>query len=80
MELKKSSFKLTKDEQGKLQGGFSLQGKSDSLLDSRTNFFADNHNCKSGGFFDTNTNCNRCAECDHHAPSKRQPSGGGDWQ
>lgn len=51
--------KLSKDEAGKLRGGFAIQSaKIESHLG------ATNGNCNGGGWFDTNTNCtSACTEC-----------------
>lgn len=68
--MKKSlenGLELSKNEKGQLQGGFNLQ----LCHDVKTQFGADNGNCKGGGWFDTNTNCNRCSQCDQHAPIER---------
>ena len=51
--------KLSKDEAGKLHGGFSIQS---TVI--KTDFFANNGNCTAGGWFDTNTNCTgECRGC-----------------
>lgn len=52
---------LTQDEKGQLHGGFRLQ-----KITFRTQFFSDNGNCKGGGLWDDNVNCNRCSACDQH--------------
>ena len=51
--------KLSKDEAGKLRGGFSIEfAKVD------THIFASNGNCLGGGWGDTNTNCTgACSAC-----------------
>lgn len=59
--------KLTKNEKDQLVGGFEL-----CSADFNTHFFSDNGNCKGGGWCDDNTNCNRCANCDQHAPIKQE--------
>lgn len=51
--------KLSKDESGKLIGGF--EEKSTGI---DTNLGASNGNCTGGGWFDTNTNCTgTCSKC-----------------
>jgi hypothetical protein len=51
--------KLSKDEAGKLRGGFSIQtAKVDSDI------WSSNGNCLGGGWGDTNTNCSgTCKNC-----------------
>lgn len=58
-ENQKSKIPLTQDEKGLLHGGFQLQSAS-----FENHFFAENGNCKGGGWFDHNINCNRCSGCD----------------
>lgn len=51
--------KLSKDEAGKLRGGFSIQPAK-----VETNLWASNGNCLGGGWGDTNTNCTgACSGC-----------------
>ena len=51
--------KLSKDEAGKLRGGFSIQP-----VKVETNAWASNGNCLGGGWGDTNTNCTgTCSGC-----------------
>lgn len=51
--------KVSKDESGKLRGGFSIQPVS---VDA--DLGATNINCTGGGWFDTNTNCTgNCKGC-----------------
>lgn len=53
---------LSTNEQGLLQGGFVASKKAESSVD--THLFSDNDNCKGGGWFDDNINCNNsCANC-----------------
>ncbi len=52
---------LTQSEKGQLQGGFELQSVS-----LETRLWSENGNCKGGGWFDNNVNCNRCSSCDQH--------------
>ena len=50
---------LSRDEAGKLRGGFSIQSVKVEL-----NLWASNGNCLSGGWGDTNTNCTgTCLGC-----------------
>ena len=67
-KILENGLELSKNEKGQLQGGFNLQVSHDA----KTQFWADNGNCKGGGWFDTNTNCNRCSECDQHGPIDRE--------
>lgn len=53
-------MQLSQDEKGQLHGGFELQQVS---FDDNSHFDSDNGNCKSGGWFDDNTNCHRCSGC-----------------
>lgn len=51
--------KLSKDETGKLKGGFSVQS-----IEVQNGLFASNGNCLGGGWGDTNTNCTgTCSGC-----------------
>lgn len=51
--------KLTKDETGKLRGGFTIQNAVEQVP-----IFASNGNCQGGGWGDTNTNCTgTCSKC-----------------
>lgn len=51
--------KLSKDETGKLHGGFSIIPASVDMY-----FGASNGNCLGGGWGDTNTNCSgTCSGC-----------------
>lgn len=53
---------LSLNEKGQLQGGFIASENKSKLGD--THFFADNGNCKGGGWGDSNVNCNNsCAGC-----------------
>ena len=53
---------LSTNEQGLLQGGFIASKKA--VAGAETHFFSDNGNCKGGGIFDDNINCNNaCAAC-----------------
>lgn len=60
MEKSNKKFQqLTKDNAGKLHGGYTVQSG-----DVETGFFASNTNCSGGGWFDTNTNCTgNCKGC-----------------
>lgn len=62
MNDKKIRQELTQDDKGQLFGGYALQSSSRKGLESQ--FLGENGNCKGGGWFDTNVNCNRCASCD----------------
>lgn len=62
--------KLSKDEAGKLRGGFSIQPAK-----LETNLFASNGNCLGGGWGDKNTNCTgTCSNCS----VTKEPSPGND--
>lgn len=51
--------KLSRNEAGKLRGGFSIQPAK-----IETNIWATNGNCMGGGWGDTNTNCTgTCSSC-----------------
>ncbi len=64
--------KLSMDEAGKLQGGFTIG----SIDDVSNNFFASNKNCLAGGWCDTNTNCTgTCVDCTVNKPSGDSSSG-----
>lgn len=59
MENKFNFSKLSKNEEGKLQGGFSIQP-----AEVDADFWASNGNCLGGGWGDTNTNCTgTCKGC-----------------
>lgn len=56
--------KLSKDEAGKLRGGFSIES---AKVD--THIWASNVNCLGGGWGDTNTNCTGvCSNCSGTPP------------
>lgn len=53
---------LSLNEKGQYQGGFQTSTASND--DFSNGFFADNGNCKGGGWFDDNVNCNNsCSGC-----------------
>ncbi len=59
MNDKAKAVKLSKDEAGKLKGGFSVQS-----IEVQNSLFASNGNCLGGGWGDTNTNCTgTCSGC-----------------
>lgn len=59
MDKKLKKSEVSKDETGKLHGGFSIRP-----IKIDTQFFANNINCVGGGFWDSNTNCTgSCEQC-----------------
>ena len=58
-----TKLELTQDEQGQLNGGFTV--KSPTTNGVENHLWSDNGNCKGGGWFDDNVNCNRWASCDN---------------
>lgn len=59
MSKKVKISKLSKDEAGKLRGGFAIQP-----FKIETHLWASNGNCQGGGWGDTNTNCTgTCSGC-----------------
>lgn len=55
---KKNFQQLSKDEMGKLHGGFAI-----SPIRISTSLYSTNGNCEGGGIGDTNGNC-KCEKCD----------------
>ena len=60
-----TKLELTKDEQGKLNGGFTV--KSTTTNGVENHLWSDHCHCNGGGWFDYNVNCNRCASCDYYS-------------
>lgn len=64
---KKNFQQLSKDEMGKLHGGFAI-----SPIRVDTSLFGNNGNCDGGGIGDNNSNC-RCEKCDRRPDPDPDP-------